>query len=111
LMSHSKGPGRLLIRGEHQGEGAGLHQFGVRVPDGYRPTYATVWPIEDQPVGDTEVIGWVYTVDNLPPVTTGSYYNGIYVRYSNGVASARGVFYQIFIEPVDGSDLHVEGSL
>lgn len=102
----SKGKGRLLIRGEHSTDGLGLHQFVVRVPDGYRPTHVAVMPIEDQPTGDTDVLGWAYTVDSVPAVVTGSYYNAVFIRYKNTTSgSARGVFYQVFYEPVDGSDL------
>jgi hypothetical protein len=100
-----KGKGRLLIRGEHSVDELGLESFVVRVPDGYRPTHVAVMPIEDQPIGDTEVLGWAYTTDTLPAVVDGSYYNAVFIRYRNINAGQRGVFYQVFYEPVDGSDL------
>lgn len=101
----SKGKGRLFLRGEHHEDGIGTYQFVARVPDGYRPTYAYVMPIEDQPVGDTEVLGYIQTTDNLPAVTNGTYYNAVWIRFRNLVTGSRGVYYQVFYEPVDGSDL------
>lgn len=102
----SKGKGRLLVRGEHYESTDGVHSHIVRVPDGYRPTHVAVMPVEDQPVGDTDVLGWAYTIDSVPAVTTGGYYNAVFIRFRNLVDSVpRGIFYQVFYEPVDGSDL------
>lgn len=105
-----KGKGRLFIRGEHSVDEVGMEQFVVRVPDGYRVTHANVMPIEDQPVGDTDVLGHIFTTDNLPAVTGGAYYNAVFIRYRNNTTGSRGVYYQVFFEPVDGSDLSTDGS-
>lgn len=103
----SKGKGRLYVSGSHTVDEVGMEQFVVRVPDGYRPTHVALMPVEDQPVGDTDVLGWCYTTDTVPAVTFGTYFNAVFVRYRNNTTGFRGVFYQVFYEPVDGSDLHV----
>lgn len=101
----SKGTGRLLAKGENTADGVGTHSFSVRVPDGYRPTYVAVSPIEGQTAGTVRPLGHVYTTDTLPAVTDGAYYNAVIIYYENTTSGARGVFYQVFYEPVDGSDL------
>jgi hypothetical protein len=104
----SKGKGRLYTSGERYEDGVGQHSFTVRVPDGYRVTYINVMPVEDQPIGDTEVLAAIATTDTLPAVTFGSYFNAAWIRFRNLVTGNRGVYYQVFFEPVDGSDVQVQ---
>lgn len=101
----SKGTGRLLTKGENTADGTGTHTFTVRVPDGYRPTLVAVAPAEGQTAGTVRPLGYVYTTDTLPAVVTGAYYNAVAISYENTTTGTRGVFYQVFYEPVDGSDL------